>query len=102
MSALDEATNTYRPAAYLIGQLGKNFTNGYDKLITGKELLDLALKVIGEAQYRVGGLFAFLEAKNDEKVLSFYAKNGFRRFDAAEIKTSRNKAHDLIQMFRNL
>ena len=102
ISVLDENTNTYRPAAYLIGQLGKNYTNKYNELITGQELLDLALKIIKKTQYYVGGLLVFLEAKNEDKLLSFYAKNGFKIFNVSETKISQKHGYELVQMIKTL
>ena len=39
---LDKNTDTYTMSAYLIAQIGKNFTGGAEKKITGEELLELA------------------------------------------------------------
>lgn len=39
----DEETGEYLLSAYLIAQLGKNFTNNLNLQITGTELLDLAI-----------------------------------------------------------
>ena len=58
-------------SAYLIAQLGKNYTDGRNKEITGTELLELAWSVIEDMQYRGGGMVVFLEANNEEKLLSF-------------------------------
>lgn len=41
ISELDEKSDTYTMSAYLIVQLGKNYTDGRDKEITGKELVEL-------------------------------------------------------------
>ena len=54
VSEWDEKSDTYTMSAYLIAQLGKNFTNGVDKKITGEELLVLAWNKIKEIQY-LGG-----------------------------------------------
>lgn len=45
----------YTLSAPLIGQVGKNFTNNYNKLITGDELLKLALDQVRQIQNIVGG-----------------------------------------------
>ena len=68
-------------SAYLIAQLGKNYTDGRNKEITGTELLELAWSVIEDMQYRGGGMVVFLEANNEEKLLSFYRDNKFRQFN---------------------
>ena len=39
ISELDERSDTYTMSAYLIAQLGKNYTDGRNKEITGKELV---------------------------------------------------------------
>lgn len=43
-------------SAYLIAQLGQNYTDGKNKEITGAELLELAWSVIEDMQYRGGGI----------------------------------------------
>lgn len=65
----------------LIAQLGKNFTNGYNKLITGDELLDLACEKIGRVQYDLGGRFAYVECEDKPQLVDFYTRNGFCEFD---------------------
>ena len=78
VSEWDEKSDTYTMSAYLIAQLGKNFTNGADQKITGEELLALAWNKIKEIQYLGGDVVTFLEAENEEKLLSFYRDNRFR------------------------
>ena len=41
----------------------------------------MAWTVIEDAQYMLGGIVAFLEAENEEKLLSFYRDNRFSQFD---------------------
>ena len=84
VSELDENSDTYTMSAYLIAQLGKNFTNGAVKKITGGELLVLAWDKIKEIQYLGGGVVTFLEAENEEKLLSFYRGNRFSQFDTKQ------------------
>ena len=64
ISELDESSDTYTMSAYLIAQLGKNYTNGINHKITGKELVELAWTVIEDAQYMLGGIVTFLEAES--------------------------------------
>lgn len=68
-------------SAPLIGQLGKNYNNGMDKLITGDELLKLACEKISQIQLDLGGKFVYLECEDKEKLLQFYRDNGFCEFD---------------------
>ncbi len=51
VSDFDSQTQTYTISAYLIAQLGKNYTDGRNKEITGAELLELAWSVIEDMQY---------------------------------------------------
>lgn len=46
VSILDESTSSYTTAAYLIAQLGKNYSLPHDKRIGGSLLLDFALETI--------------------------------------------------------
>ena len=102
VSELDEQSDTYTMAAYLIDQLGKNYTDGRDKEITGEELIELAWMVIEEAQYMFGGMVAFLEAENEEKLLSFYHNNRFSQFDTRQTASGKGEPHELVQLLRLL
>lgn len=102
ISELDKKSNIYTMSAYLIAQLGKNYTDGKEKEITGVQLLELAWMVIEEMQYMGGGMVAFLEANNEEALLSFYKSNKFIQFDTRQIITSEQKPHELIQLLRLL
>lgn len=89
-------------SAYLIAQLGKNYTNSRNKKITGKELVELAWSVIEDAQYMLGGMVTFLETENEEKLLSFYQANRFTQFDARQTKSDTDVPHELVQLLRLL
>ena len=102
VSEWDEKSDTYTMSAYLIAQLGKNFTNGVDKKITGEELLVLAWNKIKEIQYLGGGVVTFLEAENEEKLLSFYRNNRFSQFDTRQTTSNMNEPHELVQLLRLL
>ncbi len=102
VSELDEKSDTYTMSAYLIAQLGKNFTNGAEKKISGEELLVLAWNKIKEMQYLGGGMVTFLEAENEEKLLSFYCGNRFSQFDTRQIVSDADEEHELIQLLRLL
>lgn len=69
--------NTLVIAAPLIGQLGKNYANGYNQLITGDELLLMALDKIKEAQMILGGRVIYVECEDVEYLKEFYQSNGF-------------------------
>ena len=102
ISKLDEDTGTYTAAAFLIAQLGKNFTNGLNSRISGEEILIMALNVVKELQYAAGGMVTFLEAEEKEKLLEFYYKNGFREFDVKTIEDFEGNSHKLVQLLRTI
>lgn len=59
---------TFHLSAYLIAQLGKNFTEGSNNKITGKQLIKIAIDKVKEVQYMIGGMVAFLEAEKNDKL----------------------------------
>ena len=69
VSELDEETGTYTLSAYLIAQLGKNFADGANELVTGKQLLQF-----------------------------YEEQNGFKRFDTRETRNGIDQAHTSIQL----
>ena len=96
---LDEENGTYTLSAYLIAQLGKNYKDGFNNKITGKQLLQAAIDTIKGFQYMAGGMVIFLEAEDQEKLMRFYEnENGFKRFDVRETKSSDNEPHKMVQL----
>lgn len=85
-SKVDEQDQTYNLAAYLIAQLGKNFSIKAEERISGKELLEAAIRQTQMLQYQAGGMVTFVEAENKDKLLSFYESYGFKRFDIRKSK----------------
>lgn len=76
----DSTIRRYTLSAPLIGQLGKNYTNGYNTLITGDELLELALEKVKEIHSILGGKIVYLECEDKERLIEFYSNNGFVNF----------------------
>ncbi|XZJ90130.1 N-acetyltransferase [Clostridium perfringens] len=76
----DENIKGYTIPAPLIAQLGKNFTNGLNNLITGDELLKMACDKIKAIQNDVGGKITYLECEDKPKLIEFYETNGFVNF----------------------
>jgi len=72
---------SYILPAPLIAQLGKNYANGYNKLITGDELLKIACDDIVLMQNIVGGKIIYLECEDIDKITDFYKSNGFVEFN---------------------
>ncbi len=101
-SEIDKSEQTYNLAAYLIAQLGKNFNDRARGRITGQELLEAAIRQTQILQYQAGGMVAFVEADNKEKLLSFYENYGFKRFDTRQTVSKETGPHELIQLLRLL
>ena len=102
VSELDKKSDTYTMSAYLIAQLGKNYSENDGKMITGAELLGLAWDKIKATQYMFGGMVTFLEAENEEKLLSFYRENRFSQFDTRQTTSDADESHELVQLLRLL
>lgn len=100
-ATFDPATKNSWVALPLIGQLGKNFANGYNKLISGDELLKLACDRIINAQLDVGGKLAYLECEDRPPLIDFYERNGFYRFANRNLdKDEIGEMRYLVQMIR--
>ena len=95
ISELDEKSDTYTMSAYLVAQLGKNFSENGGKEITGEELIKLAWDKIKEIQYLGGGMVTFLETENEERLLSFYRDNRFSQFDTRQT-SGIDEPHELV------
>lgn len=99
-SAIDANEQNYNIATYLIAQLAKNFKNHANERLSGQELLETAIRQVQILQYQVGGMVTFLEADNNEKLLTFYENYGFKRFDTRQTISNANETHELVQLLR--
>ena len=97
-SEIDKSEQTYNLAAYLIAQLGKNFNDKAKGRITGQELLEAAIRQTQILQYQVGGMVAFVEAENKEKLLYFYENY----CDTRQTVSSGTESHELVQLLKLL
>lgn len=100
VSVLDEETQSYITAAYLIGQLGKNYSLPKEKRIPGNVLLGFALETISNLKYSIGGVMEFLECEDNEFLLNFYTNNCFKKFDTRTVICRDNKTHILHQLLK--
>jgi hypothetical protein len=85
----------------LIGQLGKNYYDDYNTLISGDVLLKLACDKVKEAQQILGGKFVFLECEDKEILKNFYESNGFVCFGKRNLEKDereQNSGEYLLQM----
>ena len=62
---------------YLIGQLARNSNISAD-VLKGKELISMAHDVISVAVHAVGGRYAMIECKDNQKLINFYSANGYQ------------------------
>ncbi len=76
-STFEKAVGLHIMNAPLIAQLGKNFK--YPNIISGAELLSLALDDLKILRGIVGAKVVYLECEDNEKLISFYMDNGFRQ-----------------------
>lgn len=83
--------------APLIAQIGKNFTNDYNKLIQGDELLEMAINKVKEAQKILGGKVVYLECEDKPFLIDFYKSNGFCEFDKRNL--DRDEKEDLCGQY---
>ncbi len=97
-SDVNQEEQTYNMASYLIAQLGKNFNEDVANRISGNEFLEIAIEQLRTVQYEIGGMVSFVEADNNEKLLSFYENCGYKRF--ATRQTSSDEPHELIQLLK--
>lgn len=97
----DSTKQEYTVSAPLIAQLGKNFTDGNDTLISGADLLQLAVNKIHKIQKEIGGRFMYLECEDNEKLLTFYKKSNFKVFGKRKLDRDETDVNGnyLIQLF---
>ncbi len=81
----DAELKRYSISSPLIGQLGKNFTYADKRLITGDELLKLALDKVMESHLIFGGKIVYLECEDKPQLLDFYTRNGFVNFGTRQL-----------------
>ena len=101
----DTVNKGYVIPAPLIAQLGKNFTDGLNKEITGDELLKMALDKIAQAQFILGGKIVYIECEDIPKLVDYYSSNGFIPFGKRGRDTEdedRIKGDYLLQLLKVL
>lgn len=95
----------YKISAPLIAQLSKNFTNGYNSLITGDELLKIACNMVSEIHMLAGGRIVYVECEDKPRLREFYGSNGFVIFNERQLdgKSKEEMGVDyLLQLLRYL
>jgi hypothetical protein len=97
----NEELKTYSVPSPLIAQLGKNYHNGYNRLIAGDELLQMACNKVSEVQKFIGGKTVYLECENCINLLNFYKDNGFVEFGTRSRQDSQD-GRELIRLLKYL
>lgn len=100
VSILDTETQCYTTTAYLIAQLGKNYSLPKEKRIPGNILLGFALNTVSALKYSIGGIMEFLECEDNEFLLNFYTQHNFKPFDTRITTSQNNKPHTLYQLLK--
>lgn len=101
----DRDLRAYVLSVPLIAQLGKNYSNGFNRLISGDELLKMACDKVQEIQMAIGGRMVYIECEDVDKLKAFYRKNGFYEFSRRELDREdrgRLSGRYLIQMIKYL
>jgi hypothetical protein len=101
----NSSLHTYIMPIPLIAQLGKNFYNNYNTLISGDELLSIACNTIRNIQKALGGKFVYLECEDKTRLLEYYERNGFFNFGKRALDNDEKdklSGEYLIQMVRFL
>ena len=80
-SAVNSETGDLVIVSPLIAQLGKNYYNDYNTLITGDILLKMAIDRVRDAQKALGGKTVYVECEDKPRLLDFYQRNGFVTFN---------------------
>ncbi len=102
-ASYDKELKQFTIALPLIGQLGKNYANNYNELITGDDLLHLACERVRSLQMMSSGKMAYLECEDIAPLTSFYERNGFYRFSNRNLDGDErdiSKTSYLVQMIR--
>ena len=100
----DPRTKAYHLSAPLIAQLGKNYSNGYDSLLSGDEILSIACDKVKGVQDVLGGRYVYLECEDKPVLTEFYARNGFCEFDRRKLDRDETDLEGdyLVQLLRYL
>lgn len=95
----DEKVNAYVLSAFLVAQIGKNYSIDASEHISGNELMKLAYNTLTDVQHQIGGGVVFLECEDNQKLLNFYTQepNLFRVFGERFSETDETKYLQLLR-----
>jgi len=104
-STYDMAIDAFCLSAPLIAQLGKNYSNKNNTLITGMELLTIACEKVSSIMRDVGGRFTYVECEDKPALIDFYKSNGFFEFDRRVLNPTEKGLYSgqcLVQLLRHI
>jgi hypothetical protein len=87
-------------SVYMIAQLSKNFTSEAIGLITGDELLTIAMSKIADIHADLGGKFVCVECFDTPVLTEYYRRNDFRRLQ--DRVTNKETGEYLAQLLRSI
>jgi len=95
----DDKVYAYVLSAFLIAQIGKNYSIDVSERIGGNALMELACSALVDVQHQIGGGVAFLECEDNHKLLNFYMQepNLFRVFGERLSETDGTKYIQLLR-----
>lgn len=104
LSRLDQNTDSYTVSAYLIAQLGRNYSEEVKFPITGKMLMNFEIDTLHEIQRQLGGIMVYLECEEKEPLIRFYRdQNGFQIFGERMTEEGKEgESHKLLQLLNFL
>lgn len=99
----NEEDSTYHFSAFLLAQLGKNYSLNEDLRISGGELLKIAESEISRIKKSVGGIAVFLECENEEKLIELYSDAGYKKFGSRKAYNKyENKTVEYLQYIKTI
>ena len=89
---LDTEKNSYLISAFLLAQLGKNYTLEENERISGAALMDCVESILDNVRYQIGGGVVYLDSVDNEHLAHFYADVcGYRKFSERVSETNNTK-----------
>lgn len=102
-STYDMTIDAFCLSAPLIAQLGKNYLNNYNILISGDNLLTIACDKISSVMKDLGGRFSYIECEDKPALINFYERNNFFVFDRRSLVSNEEGLFSgkyLVQLLR--
>ncbi len=97
---LDSDTNSFTASAFLLAQIGKNYSVDNGIRITGSELIGYADDIMIDIQHRIGGGVIYLDCEDKQQLKDFYIdKNHYKIFGERYSKSDGIRYLQMIRFF---